>query len=103
MPEEVLRHHHIIVISASAGGVEALQALVSALPRGLAASFFVVVHISWWRNTGGLILRCLLTSLPMTSSPRKEPLQFQAALSLFGRLQYATISPLVPLWREAKP
>src|SRR2546430_2979496 len=45
MPEEALRHHHIIVIGASAGGVEALQALVSALPRGLTASFFVVVHI----------------------------------------------------------
>jgi two-component system chemotaxis response regulator CheB len=37
--------HEIIVIGASAGGVEALSTLVSGLPAGLPAAVFVVVHI----------------------------------------------------------
>ena len=36
----------IIVIGASAGGIDALKFLFAALPRELAASFFVVVHTS---------------------------------------------------------
>jgi two-component system, chemotaxis family, protein-glutamate methylesterase/glutaminase len=38
--------HDIIVIGASAGGVEALSQLVAGLPRDLAAAIFVVIHIS---------------------------------------------------------
>jgi two-component system chemotaxis response regulator CheB len=37
--------HDIIVIGASAGGVEALQTLVAGLPAGLPASLFIVMHI----------------------------------------------------------
>lgn len=37
--------HNIIVIGASAGGVEALVRLVQNLPRELAASVFVIVHL----------------------------------------------------------
>ncbi len=37
--------HDIIVLGASAGGVEALTALVGALPRGLPATIFIVLHI----------------------------------------------------------
>ena len=37
--------HDIIVIGASAGGVEALTQLVGGLPEDLAASIFVVLHI----------------------------------------------------------
>ncbi|MDB4949115.1 MAG: chemotaxis protein CheB [Gemmatimonadetes bacterium] len=37
--------HEIIVIGASAGGVEALSTLVSGLPAGLPAAVLVVVHI----------------------------------------------------------
>jgi two-component system chemotaxis response regulator CheB len=43
--EGVLSRHDIIVIGASAGGVEALQRFVALLPPGLAAALFVVMHI----------------------------------------------------------
>jgi two-component system chemotaxis response regulator CheB len=38
--------HDIIVIGASAGGVEALSQLVAGLPQNLPAAIFVVIHIS---------------------------------------------------------
>src|SRR4051794_12924773 len=38
--------HDLIVIGASAGGIEALSALVSALPDDLAACICVVQHLS---------------------------------------------------------
>ena len=41
-----MRAHDIMVIGASAGGVDALQRLVAGLPGTLAAALFVVVHIS---------------------------------------------------------
>jgi two-component system, chemotaxis family, protein-glutamate methylesterase/glutaminase len=41
-----LPQHDIIVIGASAGGVEAMQRLVHALPGNLPAAVFVVLHIS---------------------------------------------------------
>ena len=37
--------HNIIVIGASAGGVDALPRLIGSLPADLAASVFVVLHI----------------------------------------------------------
>ena len=39
----------IIVVGASAGGVDALRQLVSGLPPGFPASLFVVLHILPWR------------------------------------------------------
>ncbi|NMF64767.1 chemotaxis protein CheB [Brasilonema octagenarum] len=38
--------HDIIVIGASAGGVEALKTLVAPLPKDLSAAIFIVVHVS---------------------------------------------------------
>ena len=40
-----MRAHDIVTIGASAGGVEALQRLVSVLPGELSAAVFVVIHI----------------------------------------------------------
>jgi len=39
-----MAHHDIIVIGASAGGVEALKRLMRELPQDLSASLFVVLH-----------------------------------------------------------
>src|ERR1700704_3342186 len=47
----------IIVIGASAAGIEGAQTLVSGLPRDRAASIFVVVHSS---PTGGSVLPTIL-------------------------------------------
>ena len=38
--------HDIIVIGASAGGVQTLVELVGALPRDLPASVFIVIHVA---------------------------------------------------------
>jgi two-component system, chemotaxis family, protein-glutamate methylesterase/glutaminase len=40
------KNHDIIVIGASAGGVEALITVVSSLPKDLPASVFIVLHVS---------------------------------------------------------
>lgn len=49
------RGHNIIVIGTSAGGLEALDALVSQLPTDLASAIFVVQHMAP-QNTGAALL-----------------------------------------------
>jgi len=44
--ELAMPNHDIIVVGASAGGVEALTRLVKSLPNDMPASFFVVLHIA---------------------------------------------------------
>jgi two-component system chemotaxis response regulator CheB len=48
--QTTLPGHDIIVVGASAGGVEALSVLVSQLPRNLRAAVFVVLHVSRGRS-----------------------------------------------------
>lgn len=42
--------HDIVLIGASAGGVEAISAIVAGLPRDLRAAVFVVLHVSRGRS-----------------------------------------------------
>jgi two-component system chemotaxis response regulator CheB len=51
MMEPALPAHDIIVIGASAGGIEALIRLVGRLPIDLRASVFIVLHISPWHKS----------------------------------------------------
>ena len=53
-----MQGHDIIVIGASAGGVEALRELVRELPQDLPASIFVVLHMS--NQNGGTMLPSIL-------------------------------------------
>jgi len=67
--------HDVIVIGASAGGVEAISRVVADLPRDLRASIFVVLHISRGRS----LLPEILTRagrLPAAHPTDGEPLQY---------------------------
>jgi two-component system, chemotaxis family, protein-glutamate methylesterase/glutaminase len=46
-----VNRHDMIAVGASAGGVPALQRLVSALPADLAASVFVTLHTTPWHKS----------------------------------------------------
>jgi two-component system chemotaxis response regulator CheB len=67
--------HDIVVIGASAGGVEAISAVIAELPRDLRASVFVVLHIARGRS----MLPEILTRagrLPAAHPTDGEPLQY---------------------------
>jgi two-component system chemotaxis response regulator CheB len=67
--------HDVIVIGASAGGVEAISRIVADLPRDLRASTFVVLHISRGRS----MLPEILTRagrMPAGHPSDGEPLQY---------------------------
>ncbi len=67
--------HDVVVIGASAGGVEAIRRIVSDLPRDIRASIFVVLHISRGRS----MLPEILTRagrLPASHPTDGEPLQY---------------------------
>jgi len=67
--------HDLIVIGASAGGVEAISRIIAELPRDIRASIFVVLHISRGRS----MLPEILTRagrLPAAHPTDREPLQY---------------------------
>jgi two-component system chemotaxis response regulator CheB len=63
----------IVVIGASAGGIEALKAVAADLPRDLAASLFVVLHTA--AQSPGILPEILTRSGPL---PAFHPTDFQA-------------------------
>src|SRR5690348_12922872 len=67
--------HDIIVIGASAGGVEALTTLVGALPSDLSASVFIVLHIS--AQTPSVLAQILARSgsLPAETAQDGAPIE----------------------------
>ena len=67
--------HDIIVIGASAGGVEALKKLTTSLPKGLQAAIFVVVHFP---SSSTSVLPAILQrsgAFPATHAEDREPIQ----------------------------
>src|SRR5688572_16005490 len=46
-----MAHHDIVVIGASAGGVEAMSALAQSLPSKLRAAIFLVLHLTPWNHS----------------------------------------------------
>jgi two-component system chemotaxis response regulator CheB len=67
--------HDVVVMGASAGGVEAISRIVGDLPRDVRASIFVVLHISRGRS----MLPEILTRagrLPAAHPTDGEPLQY---------------------------
>jgi len=67
--------HDIHVVGGSAGGVEALQALVSGLPGDLPAAVFVVLHVS---SSGSSMLSSVLqrvSRLPVVEAEDERPIE----------------------------
>src|SRR5690349_19240328 len=61
---------NLIVIGASAGGVEALQAVVAGIPASLDAAVLVVLHIPTY---GGSVLPAILTRAGMLPARHPSP------------------------------
>ncbi|GGD69992.1 chemotaxis protein CheB [Caballeronia grimmiae] len=55
----------VVVVAASLGGLQALQAIVSALPADFPASIFIVMHIGTWPAS----CRAARRSKPLTGGP----------------------------------
>jgi len=75
VPEDELSRRDIVVIGASAGGVEAVGTLVSRLPPDLPATLFVVLHIP---ASGTSALPAILTrrgELPAAHAVDEEPIR----------------------------
>ena len=64
----------VIVIGASAGGVEALQTLVSGLPRDLPAAVFIVLHVGAHPSILPDILK-QSSALPVSHAIDKAPIE----------------------------
>ena len=71
----VITNRDIIVIGTSAGGVEALQKIVSDLPKTLSASVFVVMHIPGWRRTELPEILSRRSNLPVLTPRNNETIE----------------------------
>jgi two-component system chemotaxis response regulator CheB len=60
----------MVVIGASAGGIEALQKLCSSLPVGLNAAIMVVMHTN--PHSDGLLPQVLSRAGPLTASHPRD-------------------------------
>ena len=75
----------IIVIGASAGGVEALKLLVSGLPRNLQAVIFVVLHIGRGSNGNSFLPEILNGAGPLSAVQAGTAEQIQHGLNICGQ------------------
>jgi two-component system, chemotaxis family, protein-glutamate methylesterase/glutaminase len=67
--------HDIVLIGASAGGVEALRSLVSRFPQGLRASVFIVLHLLPDLPSGLAPILDRAGPLPATQVSEREPIR----------------------------
>ena len=63
-------HRDIVVIAASAGGIEALRELLSALPEDVAAALLIVLHIP--ATSGGALASILDRSGPLAAATARD-------------------------------
>jgi two-component system chemotaxis response regulator CheB len=70
-----LHHRDIIVMGASAGGLDAVRLILGGLPKDLPASVFVVMHIS--ADGPGLLAQVLTrhSRLPVSEANDREPMR----------------------------
>jgi two-component system chemotaxis response regulator CheB len=75
MPKPEGTRRDIVVIGASAGGVDALKALTSALPRDFGAAVFIVLHV--WSQGLSLLPRILdrVSDLPAAHPRDGDPIE----------------------------
>jgi two-component system chemotaxis response regulator CheB len=91
------------MIGASAGGIESLQQLVAGLPKDLAASLFVTVHIPAWHKSGLPSILSRTGRLPAkhpTSGETIEPGHIYVAPPDYHLLLNSTGK--IQLWRGPK-
>ena len=65
---------HIVAIGASAGGVEALSALVGRLPRNLNAAFFIVLHVPAHTSSALAAILQRVTHVQVAEARDDEPI-----------------------------
>jgi two-component system, chemotaxis family, protein-glutamate methylesterase/glutaminase len=74
--EEAMPGRNVIVVGASAGGVEALSRLVAGLPPDLPATLLVVLHVS--PHSPGLLASILSRAGPLPATQAREGEEFQS-------------------------
>ena len=67
-----MKTHHVIAIGTSAGGVEALKAIVRLLPENFAASIHIVQHVSSTKSSGLAVVLNQVGKVKATFARDKE-------------------------------